>query len=229
MIEEYKINYHAHTRYSDGGNTLEEMARKAQELGHCCFVVTDHYYGRPRFSCPYTVTEESWLREVREAKEIEQRLGFPIFVGVEAVFARCEEINVFGFDAIMFLLNANDNSYETYKHMRDNYDCACILNHPSDGHMFLHNSGPEIIDGFEYFNHGRSFFPGLEVPEHLKDKKIFSNSDAHDVAGLETGYNIINQPVTTEKELIASIKNGPSKMFAKRIGHEISQEDLFIE
>ena len=38
------INLHAHTNLSDGTEDVLSMAKKAHELGHCAFVLTDHDY-----------------------------------------------------------------------------------------------------------------------------------------------------------------------------------------
>jgi 3',5'-nucleoside bisphosphate phosphatase len=42
---EYKINIHCHTIFSDGLNTPVTLAHEAKRLGFCALVITDHYYG----------------------------------------------------------------------------------------------------------------------------------------------------------------------------------------
>jgi len=225
----FKVNCHSHTRYSDGANTLKEMALEAQRLGHCCHVVTDHYYNsKDPESTWCSLTLEKYMRLYREAQELEQELQFPIIIGVESGFDRSEEINVFGHEAILFLFSAKENDYKVWKHMRDNYECACILNHPGL-HNFEAKRGPEIIDGYEYANSGYIFFTKRSLPEYLQDKNPFSNSDAHGVNSLATAHNLIDVEIKTETDLIRMIRRGPEKLVMQNPNlpaHIIDRDDI---
>ena len=217
----FKINYHSHTRYSDGCDTIKTMALKAKELGFCCHVITDHFYGRGDSWA--SLTRKTYLKSVEEAKAVSDKIEFPIFVGIEAGFERAEEINIFGSYAIDFFFSKEGGSYgtyETYKHMRENHDCACILNHPSL-HKFFEKNGLDIIDGFEACNSGGYFFKEREEElQRLLDagKHAFSNSDAHGDVSLDRGYNVIDSSVSTEAELIRSIRKGPTLLYTAHKG-----------
>lgn len=207
-MELFKINYHSHSRYSDGVNTLEEMVQQSKDLGFCCHVTTDHYYARHQGKY---MTLERYEEQVKEAKLLSAKLQFPIFCGLEVATECSEEINVFGADAIRYIITTNAG-FDNFRIMRDKFECACILNHPvlrmKEGYcVFEQKGGADIIDGIEIINGHYSMFPE-GVPEFLSGKNYFANSDAHYAEALYITYNLINQSVQTETDLINSIKNG---------------------
>lgn len=211
----YKVNLHSHTLYSDGGDNIEDMAIMARNLGHCCYIITDHYYGKGVVLSSYSLTVQSFQKQIQEAKEVSERLNFPIIVGIECVFDRCEEINVFGYNAIMYLLTTG-TSVEDYKIARERYNCAMILNHPCLD-ISLEKGVHKVIDGFERFNCGQDCFEGENpsyegeghrcIPEELRALKYYSNSDAHQAETLDRGYNLFYEEIKTEDHLIRYLKN----------------------
>ena len=69
----YLVNFHAHTRMSDGCNTMLEMALQAADLGHCSLVVTDHDYFL------------AWPRNREILATVRQQSPIPIILGSEIV------------------------------------------------------------------------------------------------------------------------------------------------
>ena len=73
---------HLHSRWSDGGATIEAMARTAQELGHEYMVLTDH---SARLTVAHGLDRERLLRQRDEVAEVNERIGndFRILHGME--------------------------------------------------------------------------------------------------------------------------------------------------
>jgi putative hydrolase len=72
---------HAHTTWSDGGASLEQMARAAMALGHEYLVVTDH---SPRLTIAHGLSAERLVQQLAEIAVLNERLApFRILTGME--------------------------------------------------------------------------------------------------------------------------------------------------
>ena len=72
---------HLHSRWSDGGATVEAMARTAIDLGHEYMVLTDH---SPRLTVAHGLSPDRLARQVDEVAELNERLApFRILTGIE--------------------------------------------------------------------------------------------------------------------------------------------------
>jgi len=72
---------HSHSTWSDGGATIEEMARAAMALGHDYLVMTDH---SPRLTVAHGLNRERLLAQLDEIAALNERLApFRILTGVE--------------------------------------------------------------------------------------------------------------------------------------------------
>jgi putative hydrolase len=77
---------HSHTRWSDGGATLEQMARTARALGHEYLVVTDH---SPRLTVAHGLDRDRLGRQLDEIAALQERLDgeggapFRLLTGME--------------------------------------------------------------------------------------------------------------------------------------------------
>jgi putative hydrolase len=72
---------HLHSRWSDGGATVEAMARTAMALGHEYMVLTDH---SPRLTVAHGLSVERLVGQLGEVAELNQRLApFAILTGIE--------------------------------------------------------------------------------------------------------------------------------------------------
>jgi putative hydrolase len=72
---------HSHSTWSDGGASIETMARTAQELGHEYLVLTDH---SPRLTVAHGLTAERLRAQLDEIRELNEKLApFRILTGIE--------------------------------------------------------------------------------------------------------------------------------------------------
>ena len=72
---------HSHSTWSDGGASIETMARTAQELGHEYLVLTDH---SPRLTVAHGLTAERLRAQLDEIRELNEKLTpFRILTGIE--------------------------------------------------------------------------------------------------------------------------------------------------
>src|SRR3954454_2753529 len=76
-----KGDCHSHTTWSDGGASVEEMARAAMALGHEYLVVTDH---SPRLTIAHGLTRDRLEAQLDEIAEVNERVApFRILTGME--------------------------------------------------------------------------------------------------------------------------------------------------
>ena len=80
-LSQIQGNLHAHTTYSDGQNSLEEMVQQAVDLGHSFFGVSDHSRS---LVVANGLTEERLLEQVQEIRALnERRSDIEIFASNE--------------------------------------------------------------------------------------------------------------------------------------------------
>ncbi|HWJ98989.1 MAG TPA: PHP domain-containing protein [Acidimicrobiales bacterium] len=76
-----KGDCHAHSTWSDGGASVETMARAAQSLGHEYLVMTDH---SPRLTVAHGLDRDRLLAQLDEIAALNDELdGFRILTGIE--------------------------------------------------------------------------------------------------------------------------------------------------
>ncbi|WP_426571701.1 PHP domain-containing protein [Aquihabitans sp. McL0605] len=76
-----KGDLHAHSTWSDGGASIETMARAAMALGHEYLVMTDH---SPRLTVAHGLNRERLLAQLDEIAALNEQLApFRILTGVE--------------------------------------------------------------------------------------------------------------------------------------------------
>lgn len=214
-----KLNLHAHTRYSDGGGTIEEMAIQAKLTGHVACVITDHDYmlgGDETRVNGFNSNQarERYAAQLAEAAEISERMEYPIIIGCEISLWH-EEGLLFGKEAIstfftyreLIKSNIRGNTFDGSLHLPDH---ALILCHPSLRGKACENYY-KMFDGFEAMNSG--YLWPKEDREFLKSqgiRKWYLNLDAHGKSAyVNRGsfYNKIDRPINNETELIEWIKS----------------------
>jgi DNA polymerase (family 10) len=81
-LQDVKGDLHVHTNWSDGVDSIEEMAKTAQSLGYEYIAICDHAMGMP---IAHGLSEERILDQIKEIEKINRKLeNFTIFTGIEA-------------------------------------------------------------------------------------------------------------------------------------------------
>lgn len=80
-IEDIRGNLHAHSRWSDGKNTIREMAEAALEVGHEYLAMTDH---SKRLTVANGLDEDRLIAQIEEIDQVNAELkGIRVFKGIE--------------------------------------------------------------------------------------------------------------------------------------------------
>lgn len=215
----YKLNLHAHSEYSDGHDSIVDIAKAYNEYGFSSCIITDHVYSGDH---NISLNLEKFQRQLEEAKRLMDNNGYPIILGAEFTVAKTEECLVFGTEAILELLKIRQNqieqgylapvSIDDLKTVRDKFDCAVILCHPNlpeyqteQGRDFIQIGGVDVIDGFEAYNSGHYFFKKREIPKEFDGLLQLCNSDAHSAKCLMRCWNLVEDDIKNEKSLISYI------------------------
>ncbi len=81
-LDDVRGELHCHTKWSDGANTVEEMAKAAMERGYEYLAITDH---SPPMG--WGVKPQKFRQLIREIRQVADRLGFPVLAGIEVDIA----------------------------------------------------------------------------------------------------------------------------------------------
>lgn len=71
-------DYHIHTKFSDGRDSVLEVAFEAQRKGLSEIAITDHGFHIP------TMSYEKFLKAKKACREAEEKTGIKVYAGVEA-------------------------------------------------------------------------------------------------------------------------------------------------
>ncbi len=81
MPGDLKGDLHVHSKWSDGGNTFEQLVEAARELGYSYIAITDHSRG---LAVAHGLTVERLMEQKREIQALNKKLrGFRILHGTE--------------------------------------------------------------------------------------------------------------------------------------------------
>ena len=85
LIEDGDVrgDLHTHTEWSDGGNTIREMAAGAAEFGHDYLAVTDHATG-PGMVGGVGLSDAELRDQIDEIRAVDAEVDVDLFAGVEA-------------------------------------------------------------------------------------------------------------------------------------------------
>jgi len=207
LIEDNDIRgtFHCHTTYSDGANTLEEMAEAAKALGWEYLGIADHskiaaYAGG--------LSEEKVKQQSKEIDRLNARLkGFRIFKGTEVDILRDGSLDwsdrvLSMFEYVVASVHSIFNMPEVemtkriIKAIKNKY--VTMLGHPT-GRLLLEREGYPV-NMVDVINAAADYGKVIEINSHpmrldidwrlckyAKEKgvKISINPDAHNVDGLK--------------------------------------------
>lgn len=195
------LNLHCHSNYSDGADSILDLASACQKAGHVALCLTDHSY--------MLKTVENWEKQCTEAALVSSKLNFPIIVGIEAyVFSVPEEVLIFGPSACSSLLKTN--ALASIKRFKEWYNTqtdpfALILCHPTLGvndlNFYL------MMDGYEVVNCNLNWSPDyVERMEILMPdpRRAYVNQDLHTLTNLCHPCNDVGDlEISNESDLIS--------------------------
>ena len=203
--EDVKGTFHCHTSYSDGVNSLEEMAEAARKLGWSYLGIADHskvaaYAGG--------LSEAKSKEQQKQIDKLNAKLkGLHLFKGTEVDILGDGSLDysdklLATFDYVVIAIHSKFNMTEVeatkrmIKALKNKY-VTCI-GHPT-GRLLLNREGYPI-NMIEVINAASDYGKAIEINSHpfrldldwryvkyAKEKKvpIFVNPDAHTVDGLE--------------------------------------------
>ena len=91
--EDVRGDLHTHSEWSDGGNTVAEMAAGAADFGHDYIAITDHATG-PGMVGGVGVDDETLREQLAEVESVAKAADIDVFSGVEANIAEDGSISV---------------------------------------------------------------------------------------------------------------------------------------
>ena len=190
------LNLHTHSSYSDGADSILDLACAYKKSGHIALCLTDH---------DYIMDLEKWEKEREEATLVSKELDFPIIVGLEAFIPNLEEVLVFGYRACQTLLATNAlKDVNTFKAWFDiqTEPFALILAHP-----YLWVDKPDfykLMDGYEITN--CNLYWGDDYVERMKKlmpepRRGYTNHDLHTIQNLSHPCNEVGEDLIIRNEL----------------------------
>ncbi|WP_338812215.1 helix-hairpin-helix domain-containing protein [Bernardetia sp. Wsw4-3y2] len=162
-LEDLKGTIHNHSTYSDGQNSIEQMAVAAKELGHCYLVISDHsqsaFYANG-------LNKERVEQQWKEIEELNKKLApFRIFKGIESDILNdgsldYDETTLKGFEVVIASVHSvlgmseEKATERLLKAIQNPY--TKILGHPT-GRLLLRREGypidhKKIIDACAEYN-----------------------------------------------------------------------------
>lgn len=229
------LNLHAHSTFSDGADTIMDMAIEAKRLNHAALVITDHG----------TCNGKAYWEGRAYVDALKDELPLPVIVGTEfnspighhLLFGRRAVSNYYEYERhLNYVCEAFDmgtycDLFESYVLHRATYNMygtkvvtrnklkpveyAMILNHPRNS-TSIYNNMPQkwfdMCDGFEIQNHC-DVFEGEHIEtlrRRIKGVEL-RNSDAHCKDSLSLCANEIGErKLECENHLICWIKSNKS-------------------
>ena len=194
-----KIDFHVHTRKSDGLNSLDEILKHARRIGLNGVAITDHDI----ISVKKNVVLEDGFIVIRGI-EVSTKQGHIILLDVNEAPRK-------GLDVREVIDFANETG------------ALVIIPHPFD---FLRNGLGKLswiipADAVEVINAGCLFDYFNKKAFILAEKRslpMVAGSDAHALSELGYAYTVIKSAASTPEEIIEAIKKGLTIPIGRRYG-----------
>lgn len=176
-----RLNLHAHTTYSDGANSLRDMAVLAKGSDFVAFISSDH---------DYLMDAEKYERQLAEARWVSWEVGFPVICGLELSLWH-EEAVLIGEEACKAWLAFRDSfTYSVLPNKIKNItreEILAIIGAFEYGLCLVHPArrGPKelysIFHCYEIMNSGRVWPPHAitELENLLPEARQVKGIDAH--------------------------------------------------
>lgn len=209
-VKDIRGNLHAHSRWSDGRNTIAEMAEAAAADGHDYLAITDH---SKRLTVANGLNEDRLIEQIEEIEKLSESLkSITLLKGIEVDILEDGSLDLS--DSVLKLLDVvivsvhskfnlpSDKQTERIMRAMDHH-CTTFVAHPT-GRLLL-SRPPYAVDMVRLIQHAKQRGCWLELnanPQRLDLNDIFCqrakeegvmlviNTDAHhtgDMPHLEAG------------------------------------------
>jgi putative hydrolase len=152
------FDLHIHSRYSDGGATVDEIARKAKEMGLKVIAIVDHSVEHR-----LGITEDKAKRRQMEIEEAREKYDIEILSGVECGILPEGEIQLpnFEFDLIIASIHDFLPVQEYYYRIK-----RCLVKYGDKIHILGH------MHSDLFGSAGRDFVQDVEVIDLLVENDV---------------------------------------------------------
>ncbi|MEK7528935.1 MAG: PHP domain-containing protein, partial [Patescibacteria group bacterium] len=199
-LKDIKGDLHAHSTYSDGGNTIEQMAMEAHRRGYEYIAITDH---SPSLHVAHGLDKKRLVQKKKEIDKLNEKLPIRILFGTEVDIMKNGSIDypdviLQEFDIVVASIHSyfnEDNTDRLLAAMGNPY--VHIIGHPSG--RLLGQRKPYQLDYEKIFERAAETGTIIEInaqPQRLDLADIYIrsasragvkfsiDSDAHSTDGL---------------------------------------------
>ena len=224
-LEDIKGDLHSHSTYSDGNNSIEEMALEAIKLGYEYIAITDH---SDNLKVAGGMSLDSLKAKKAEIEELNKKLGIRILYGTEVDILNdgsldYDDETLAEFDIVIASVHTNLNKNTTERIIAAmNNPFVHIIGHPTT--RLINKREPADLDFKKIFQAAKDTKTILEINAQptrldLPDKYIregkesyglqfIINTDAHNVSGLklmELGVGYAKRGWLTKEDVINTL------------------------
>lgn len=160
MIYRYETHLHTCQGSACGRTPGREYVQKYRELGYAGIFITDHFFGgncAVDRSLPWREKVDAYMEGYRDAKREGDRVGFPVFFGIEQNYEG-DEYLIYGLDAAFLYANPGIERWTRteLKNRVHEYGGCVIQAHPFRERSYIRRITlfPCGVDGVETVNMG---------------------------------------------------------------------------
>ena len=210
----YKTELHMHTEpASSCGHVFpEEAVRLYAEKGYHSLVICNHFSYKLLLQGDKKETIETYLDDIRRAKEAAKEYDINIILGCEVrVEENVNDYLLFGIDEedLSFIYDYLDKPFEEFSKAFRSEDKLIIQAHPFRDGMTMVN--PDLLDGIEVFNmHPRHNSRNGLSARYAKEHPfiVTAGTDFHRVQDVGLSAMLTKTEMKTSHDIVMALKEG---------------------
>lgn len=224
MAFRYETHLHTCCGSACASASGAEMARAHKEAGYDGIFITDHFFNGnsavPR-DLPWAERIELFCRGYEEAKAEGDRIGLPVFFGLEYA-ARGAEFLIYNLDKAWLLAHPDIDRQEVREvlAMMRSDGGFVVQAHPFRERAYIHHIQlyPRDVDGVEGVNAAHTGAEGIRMNQRamayaqLYDLPVTSGSDSHHVHQLFGGGVETETPIETPVDYLHLMCSGKLRL-----------------
>lgn len=188
----YETHLHSMEGSACGKVSAREYVKAYMDAGYAGIFITDHFYNgncRPDHELPWEEWVNRFCSGYEVAKEEGDKLGFPVFFGIEERFSRDDNGNmdewlIYGLDKAYLLAHPEMRFWSRADFIKHVHEAGgvCIQAHPFRDRKYIDSFHITLgVDAIEGYNSNNT--PEANVMAHLYAQKhdmlMVSGSDVH--------------------------------------------------